>query len=264
MTEEEKKKATRARKVAAAIKLLEEEDPTALSVPLPSSPLNPYLQQGQGHYPSALQMLPSPYYSTLAPPPPTYRPVEEDKRAVRFDLRGPDPNAPSLPAYFRRQSGMLATLPSSPLASPTISHAPSLADPSGGRGVILVSLDEDSSKSPAKGPLASSIGPSSLTPPLVYYTEGGGEALASSDISLSPPLTDSSEGGGGFSYLLSRIPPRVRGRILPSCLALSLLSSLTLRCSPLRPLQPQPQPQLYILPQPYILLYSPLLAHQFL
>ena len=74
VTEEDKKKASRARKVAAAIKLLEEEDPTALSASVPPSPPSPSIFQhmGQGHYPSALQMLPSPYYSTLAPPPPTY------------------------------------------------------------------------------------------------------------------------------------------------------------------------------------------------
>ena len=87
VSEEEKKKAAREKRIAAARKLLEDEDPTAFSVPLSSPPSNLYQYQGQGHYPSANQMLPSPYYSSLAPPPPAYRPTQQQQSSARCSLR---------------------------------------------------------------------------------------------------------------------------------------------------------------------------------
>ena len=166
VSEEDKKKAARGKKIAAVIKLLEEEVPTALSVPVPPPPPHTYHYQGQGQYPSAQQMLPSPYYSTLAPPPPTYRPTEEEKRVVRFDPRGPDPNAPTFPAFFRRPTGMLDSLPPTSLASFR----------------------------------------SSLAPPLVDYTEEGGGATASSpnvwETRLGNPVWETHPGTTIKSFLM--------------------------------------------------------------
>ena len=160
-SEEDKKKAARERRISAAIKTLEEEDPAALSVSLPSPPSNTYQHQGQG-YSSAHLMLPTPYYSSLAPPPPTYRPTEEEKRVVRFDPRGPDPNAPSFPAFFRRPAGMLASLP-----------PPPLIDSSERGGIILGHFLEDSTQSPWEKSLAS---------PRVDSRERGNASLSHRDL----------------------------------------------------------------------------------
>jgi len=121
-SEEDKKKA-RDKKIAAAIKLLSEENPTALSVPS-SPPLssNAFQLAGQGHYSSVQQMLPTPYYSSYPPPPPPSTALrisqlpqaEEERRMVRFD----PPGAPSASSTLPRRTGMLATFPiASSLAS---------------------------------------------------------------------------------------------------------------------------------------------------
>ena len=139
---------------------------------------------------------------TYPPPPPPSTalrisqlpPAEEEKRVVRFDPRGPDPNAPSFSSFSRR-SGMLASVPPQTAVAPSLSRAPSLAP-----------TPFASSRSPPS--VASSLLPP-LVSPLVDSSERGDASSLASSRSLfprasllsAPPLVDSSEGGNSFLAL---------------------------------------------------------------